>query len=135
MLLTERARLLGGESGAELLQDAALLADQHLNQPEIAAGHLETAIETSPGNYSALSNYRDKLKKLGRTDERIVVLGKLAELTNGGIASEVFGELGRLHQELGQNEAAAEAYEAGRGSIDKRFTDTMAKAHNLGIGL
>ena len=74
MLLTERARLLGGESGAELLQDAALLADQHLNQPEIAAGHLETAIETSPGNYSALSNYRDKLKKLGRTDERIVVL-------------------------------------------------------------
>ena len=131
-LLAESGRLVEGNRASELFQDAALLANQYLNQPEIAAGHLESAVEASPSNYAALSMYRDQLSILGRTEERVGVLEKIAEITNGRVASEAYWQLGRLLQRLGKDEQARNAFGKGRSSDPSHAPSLVALEKMLG---
>ncbi len=112
--LVARAAHLEGAAAAECYQAAAMIARHRMQELDVAETHLRSAIEADPTDYASLSLLRDQLTAKGREADRADVLAHISDTATGRVAAEAWWELGRLRHRLGDEDAAMEAYRAGR---------------------
>ncbi len=107
-----RAVLTPGAAAADAWYEAALLARHQLGRTADALVHLEVAAAADPDHFAACSLQRDLLVETGDRSEALTeVLGRMARLSDGWLASEALADQAELYASMGRVADARASWE------------------------